>query len=92
MKIGFFMEKKQANASDVTARYNRDGNVPPHLKLTDALNEACFSQMTKTQQHYNVLLHAQAELKKERDMKKIHQECDMQSNDSEVDNLQNKRE
>ena len=64
----------------------------PHLKFIDALKEACFSKMTKSNQCYNMLLHAQLELKNERDMKKIHQECDAQSNNNEVNNLKNKCE
>ena len=73
----------------MATHYNRDTNSLPHLKLVDALKEACFSQMTKTQQCYNMLLHPQMELKKERDTKMIHQESDTQSNNSEVDDSKN---
>ena len=48
-------------------RQNRDMNAFPHLKFTDALKEACFSQMTKTNQHCSMLLHMQNELKRERE-------------------------
>ena len=54
----------------MTTHYNRDMHVHPHLRFTDVLKEACFIQMTKTHQHYNVLLHAQNELKLERQIRK----------------------
>ena len=60
----------EASDSEMTTCYrqNRDMNAFPHLKFTDALKEAHFSQMTKTNQCCNMLLHTQNELKREREM------------------------